>query len=32
VDGATLLAVAGILLVVLIFPAIRRKREQALQE
>ncbi|RPI05475.1 MAG: tripartite tricarboxylate transporter permease [Zetaproteobacteria bacterium] len=30
--SATLLAVAAILLVVLIFPAIRRKREEALQE
>jgi TctA family transporter len=30
--SATLLAVAAVLLVVLIFPAIRRKREEALQE
>jgi TctA family transporter len=30
--SATLLAVAAILLVVLIFPTIRRKREVALQE
>jgi putative tricarboxylic transport membrane protein len=30
--SATLLAVAAALLVVLIFPAIRKKREEALQE
>jgi putative tricarboxylic transport membrane protein len=30
--SATLLAVSAILLVVLIFPTIRRKREEALQD
>jgi TctA family transporter len=30
--SATLLAAAGVLLVVLIFPTIRKKREEALQE